>query len=99
MSHNGTTPPTADELAAQVEQKRQELGETVDALSARLDVKARSREKVQQARQRVTEQATRAREAATDENGRPTQQAVLVGAAGAGLLAGVVVLALWRRRS
>lgn len=98
MSDHEST-PTADELEAQIEQQRRELGETVDALSAKLDVKARSREKAQQARARVTDQVARARDAATDEDGRPTRQALVVGALCAGAVIGLVAVTAWRRRS
>lgn len=98
MSDHEST-PTADELEAQIERQRHELGETVDALSAKLDVKARSREKAQRARARVTDHVTRARDAATDEDGRPTQQAMIIGAVCAGAVVGIVVVVAWRRRS
>jgi len=45
--------PTVDELRAGIEQTRAELGETVQALAAQADVKARAMDQVEQARQRV----------------------------------------------
>ncbi|MGI5353295.1 DUF3618 domain-containing protein [Streptomyces sp. CA-250714] len=41
--------PSTEELRAQVEETRRELGETVEALAARADLKAQTRAKAQQA--------------------------------------------------
>ncbi len=50
MSHATTGP---DALAEQIARTRQELGETVEQLSARFDVKARARESLQHGRERA----------------------------------------------
>ena len=42
-SRNGTT-PTADQLEADIAQQREDLAETIDALQAKLDVKARAKD-------------------------------------------------------
>ena len=84
-----------------------DLAETVDALSAKLDVKSRAREQVAATKQRAADQAhaartgatdvvNRGKAAATDENGKPTP-AVLAGG-GALVLLGIVVPALLGRR-
>jgi acetylornithine deacetylase/succinyl-diaminopimelate desuccinylase-like protein len=41
----GTPPQTSEALAAEIEQTRHELGETVEALVAKTDVKARAQHK------------------------------------------------------
>jgi len=80
---NGTTP---DEIEADIVRQRDELASTVDALQAKLDVKARAQDKAAELRDRAT----------TDE-GKPTPQ-VLAGAVAAVAVIGVLV-ALRVRRS
>ncbi|RZU31265.1 DUF3618 domain-containing protein [Blastococcus saxobsidens] len=76
-------PTTPDEIRADIEATRQELGRTVDELSQRLDVPARAKEG-----------AARAKDTAV-ETYRESPPAF----AGAGAaLAGLVGLVLWRRR-
>lgn len=56
MSEKNGTPavkPSVDELRAEIKQTRAELGETVQALAAKADVKARAMEQVEQTKQRV----------------------------------------------
>ncbi|GIE89121.1 DUF3618 domain-containing protein [Actinoplanes regularis] len=54
---NGTAKPDLVALRAEIKQTRAELGETVQALAARADVKARAREQVSQTKQRLLDQA------------------------------------------
>ena len=49
------TQQTPEELRHQIERTRQELGETVDALSHKADVKEQARLKKDEVRQRVSE--------------------------------------------
>ena len=58
------TPQTADEIRAEIEQTRAELGSTVDALTAKLDVKAQAHDRVDAAKASVVAQASRAKQAA-----------------------------------
>jgi len=101
--------PDIEELQANIEQTRQELGETVDALTAKLDVKSRARARVNDTKLRARDQLTevqarakdltmQARSKATTDEGRPAP-AVLAGAAG--VLVSVLVatgLVMWRKR-
>ena len=48
--------PSVAELQADIEQTRQQFGDTVDALAAKLDVKSRAKDKVSATKQRVREQ-------------------------------------------
>jgi hypothetical protein len=102
--------PTVAELQADVEHTREQLGETVDALTAKLDVKSRAKEKVATTRLRLKDRTVAARAqvadwardgkaAATTDEGKPTP-AVLAGGAGAAALVVAVVVAvvLVRRR-
>lgn len=75
--------PTAD-LEAEIEQQREQLAETVDQLSHKLDVKAQAKER-----------AALLKERATTADGKPRPDLV-VAAATALVLAGLLVW--WRRR-
>lgn len=74
-----------DVIRADIEQTRQELARTVDALGAKLDVKSRA-----------TETATRVRTEVTRTVAANRERLV---AGGAALLTLVVGLKWWRRRS
>ncbi|WP_229072516.1 DUF3618 domain-containing protein [Actinoplanes sp. DH11] len=67
-------------LREEIQQTRADLGETVQALAAKADVKARAREQVEQTRQRVLTQAAavtgRVREAAVSAGGRAKEVTV-----------------------
>jgi chromosome segregation ATPase len=52
-SSNGAK-PDVEEIQANIEQTRQELGETVDALTAKMDVKSRTKARLDDTRQRAT---------------------------------------------
>jgi Protein of unknown function (DUF3618) len=56
---NGSSPgkPDVEALRAEIKQTRSELGETVQALAAKADVKARAKEQVEQTKQRARAQA------------------------------------------
>ena len=52
---NGTDQKSADEIRAEIQETRQDLGDTAAALAAKTDVKARAKEKVAGAREKVDE--------------------------------------------
>lgn len=58
--------PDTDALRAEIKQTRADLGETVQALAAKADVKARAKEQVEQTKQKVKAQATEAGEKVRD---------------------------------
>jgi len=65
QTENKTTPapkPTVEELRAEIKQTRAELGETVQALAAKADVKARAKDQVEVTKQKVKAQAVEAGE-------------------------------------
>ena len=79
---------TPEQIRADIEQTRQELGDTVEALAAKTDVKA-------QAAARVDSAKIQAREVAQTTRAKlPVAPGVLAGVAG-GLLVGLLI---WRRR-
>lgn len=79
-----TSPDNPQQLAKEIERTRARLGETVEALAAKADVKARAQDKARQ----VT---TRAKAKASQASRQITQQPVPLAAAGAAV---AVVLAL-----
>jgi MYXO-CTERM domain-containing protein len=92
-----------DDIQADIEQTRAELGETVEALSAKLDVKERAKEKVDETKERakdkvhetkerVVERADTLRHTATDD---PKRAMPVVAAVAVLALIGIIV---WRRR-
>lgn len=68
MNANGTPQgkPDVQMLREEIRQTRAELGETVQALAARADVKARAKEQVEQTKQRVREQIAHTTERVRD---------------------------------
>ncbi len=108
----GTRPPgpdaTAEELVADIEATRGELGDTAAALSRRLDVTARARGSIDDARQRAgaRAQTVQARGAelvgqvndrATDAEGNLTRPARSAAVGAAAVVTGLTVGVLWRR--
>lgn len=81
------------DIEADVEQTRNELGQTVEALSDKLDVKARAQEKVADTKEQVVEKADSLRHAATDNPKRtvPIAAIAVLGAVAVGIV-------VWRRR-
>lgn len=75
---------TPEEIEADIEVQRERLAGTVDALSAKLDVKSQAQAKVADIRAR-----------ATTDSGRPRPELVV---AGVGVVAIVVLVVWWRRR-
>jgi Protein of unknown function (DUF3618) len=76
---------TPDDIQADIEQQREQLAETVDQLTHKLDVKAQASAKVDELKDR-----------ATTDDGKPRPE--LIGAV-AGAVVVVGLLIWWRRRS
>lgn len=99
MAQPDSTPPEPgpdagiDDIQADIERTRKDLGETVGALSAKLDVKERAKDKVAETKERVVDTAHTVGRVATHD---PKVKMPLIAALVIGALAvGVVV---WRRR-
>ncbi|MEU7317093.1 DUF3618 domain-containing protein [Streptomyces sp. NPDC007083] len=84
--HSHGSAPSPEELRAQVEETRRELGETVEALAARADIKAHGQRK-------TAELKARARHA-----GETTRGGTLPAAGGAALVAAALFLRRTRRK-
>lgn len=94
-SVNGSPSQTGDieQLQQETARTRAELSDTVDALSAKLDVKSRARHEAQVRRARVQRAAANLRSRMTDRQGQPLPQVWAGGAAAlAVLVVGVAVL-------
>ena len=70
------SPTDPDQLKQDIERTREELGETVEALIAKADVKARTRERVGGISERLRGATTQAREQATARVGQARTQIV-----------------------
>jgi uncharacterized membrane protein len=84
-----------DEIQSDIEQTRKDLGQTVEALTAKMDVKQRTKDKAADTKQAVLEKA-HAVQHATIDDGRakvtvPVATAIVVGTA-------ALVWLVWRRR-
>ena len=82
---------TQTEIQHEIERTRERLGETVDELAAKADVKARARAKVTEVKARATEVTGQVRQSQALQRRWP---AVVVAGA---MVAGAAVL-IWRRR-
>jgi chromosome segregation ATPase len=99
---------TTPEIQQEIEQTRERLGQTVEELAAKADVKARARAKTNEmkakAQVKAAEVKTKAQAKATEMSGQVRQNpavqrrwplAAAVAAAGAAIIGSVLV---WRRR-
>jgi hypothetical protein len=94
-----------DEIQTDIAETRKELGETVEALSAKMDVKQRTKDKAAETKEAVAVKAAETKEAVLDK-AHVVQHATLddgrakvtVPAALAAAGAAVLVWLLWRRR-
>jgi cobalamin biosynthesis Mg chelatase CobN len=81
-----------EDIQADIERTRTQLGETVGALSAKLDVKERTKQKATETKERVVDSAHTVGRIATHD---PKVKMPLIAVLVLGALVGVVV---WRRR-
>jgi hypothetical protein len=81
-----------DDIEADIERTRKELGDTVGALSAKLDVKERAKDKAAETKERVVDNAHKVGRVATQPKvTRPVLAVLAIGAV-------IFAAAMWRRR-
>jgi hypothetical protein len=78
------TSQTPEEIQAEIEVQRERLAGTLDALTAKLDVKAQAQAKVADVKER-----------ATTADGRPRPEVLVLGVT---VLVATVVIVWWRKR-
>lgn len=66
---------SAEEIRAEIEQTREELGQTVEALAEKSDVKARTHEQIEAAKQTMAENVAHARETVSAKAGEMRHRA------------------------
>jgi hypothetical protein len=89
-----TSPDDQQELEKEIEQTREQLGATVEALAAKVDVKARAQEKLGQLTARLTGKATEVGEQIKKD---PVPAAATAGVIGA-LVLFFTLIRRWMRR-
>lgn len=91
-------PSDIDSLQADIEATREELGQTVDALAAKLDVKARTRARLESGRDTAVASLSTARDRATDDDGNVRREVLVAAGVLALSVTAVVVLTIRKRR-
>ena len=86
---------TPEEIQADIEVQREKLAGTLDALSAKLDVKSHAQAKVSTAKATTQAKVADVRNRATNDDGRPSPELLVFGAT---VVVVAVALVLWRRR-
>ncbi|MGC9665775.1 DUF3618 domain-containing protein [Planosporangium sp. 12N6] len=99
LSRPARPPADVDELRADIEHTRAELGETVQALAAKVDVKARFQEGADEAKARLREGLVEAPERAQElaaRTGQAVRRNPVPYAVAAGAVVLIVVFLRWR---
>ncbi|MEU8801857.1 DUF3618 domain-containing protein [Spirillospora sp. NPDC048819] len=86
-----------EELRQEVDRARHDLGETVEQLAAKADVKAMARQKAAEARTRMRESAASAREVTAWAKGAGASQQAKRGGVAVAAAGGVALAAVWMR--
>jgi hypothetical protein len=86
---------TPEEIQADIEKQREQLADTVDQLTHKLDVKAQTKAKVEDVKEQTKVRAAEFKELGTTDDGKPRPE--VLGAAVA-VVAGVVLIVWLRRR-
>jgi len=94
-----TETPEMAELEADIARTREELADTVDQLTAKLDVKTRIRNRVSQTKDAATVQVRSVRNHVTGVDGKPTPAVLSIGGGVVAAIAAVVLVRLWIRPS
>lgn len=74
----GSRTPEQEALTEEIERTREQLGETVDALAAKADVKARAQRRAAEVRNNLRGKARAARDKVTEQPGELRGQAAVI---------------------
>ena len=91
--------PEMAELEADIARTREELADTVDQLTAKLEVKTRIRNRAAEAKDAATMQVRAARQQLVDVAGKAKPTTLGVGGGVIAAIAAVVLVRLWQRPS
>jgi hypothetical protein len=94
----GRPPSDPDQLREEIEETRQELGDTVEALAGKADVKAQAQAKVAQTEEQVRAAPQQAKARLGDLGHQAKERPAPAGAIAGAVLAAMVLLWLIRRR-
>ena len=83
-----------EEIQAEIEQQREQLAETVDQLTAKLDVKANTKAKVEDVKAQTQAKVAEVRDLSTTDDGKPRPEVLGIAAA---VVIGIGVV-IWLRR-
>jgi uncharacterized protein YjbJ (UPF0337 family) len=89
--------PESQALAQEIQQTREQLGETVAGLAAKADVKARATGKAHQLTSQLKARAGQAKERAARQAGGARREPVLLAVAGGAMAVGIVLI-VWAIR-
>ena len=95
-TRDAATPEMA-ELEADIARTREDLADTVDQLTAKLDVKTRVRNRAIEAKDVAALQARSARRQLVDSDGKPRPAALGVAGAVLAVIAAVILVKPWQR--
>lgn len=90
--------PEMAELEADIVRTREDLADTVDQLTAKLDVKSRIRGRAAETKDAAAVQLHSARRQLVDDDGRPRPAALRVGGGVLAAVVAVLLVKLWYRR-
>ena len=91
-------PEDQEALRAQIEQTRSELGETVEVLSAKADVKAQAKDKVDEGKAKLRDQQAQAKAKAQEVSAQAKSNPAPFAAAAAGAVALLLIVRRLRNR-
>lgn len=99
----GGTSSEVAELQADIDRTRADLADTVDQLTAKMDVKTRVQnsvaDTVADTKDNATARLRKLQDQATDDDGKPTPATLGIGGGVVAAAVAVLVIALWRRNN
>ncbi|MDQ5831627.1 MAG: DUF3618 domain-containing protein [Actinomycetota bacterium] len=97
MSTESRPPDEQEALRTEIEETRAELGETVEALSAKADVKGQAKEKVEEKKTQLRDQQAKAKAKLDEVSGQAKSNPAPFAAAAGGVVALLLIVRRWRK--